>query len=115
MSYRADVRAIISAKRGGSDFLTRMDKGYQTTPEELLSFFTEKEQDELFKLDQTRNIDQAIAEGMEGDRIIERVGQIHYGGPNSKIDGNASDVHGRLTLKTYGHKLLKTYKEELAK
>ncbi|MGV0029074.1 M23 family metallopeptidase [Phormidesmis priestleyi] len=42
--------------------------------------------------------------------MIERVGQIHFGGSYAPIDGGSTDANGRLTLKTYGQELAKNYK-----
>ena len=111
MTYRSDVRAIISAKAGGDAFLRKADAGGGISGAEVEQFFTSAEQDALFKEDQTRNIQQAIDEGFSGSRVIERIGQIHYGGSGAPIDGNWADVHGRLTLKTYGEELAENYHE----
>lgn len=110
MTYREDVRAIIRQKPGGSGLLAKADRGSVISPAEVDQFFPAADQDSLFRADQTRNIEQAISEGFSGSRIIERVGQIHFGGPAAPIDGNASDVHGRLTLKTYGEELAESYR-----
>jgi murein DD-endopeptidase MepM/ murein hydrolase activator NlpD len=109
MSYRSDVRQVISQKDGGAGFLARLDSGESVSEAELERFLSKTDQDNLFKADQTQNINQAIAEGFTGSRIIERVGQIHFGGPGAPIDGGASDAHGRLSLKTYGEELRGQY------
>jgi murein DD-endopeptidase MepM/ murein hydrolase activator NlpD len=109
MSYRSDVRQVISQKEGGSGFLARLDSGEAISEAETERFFSKTDQDNLFKADQTRNINQATAEGFSGSRLIERVGQIHFGGSGAPIDGGASDVHGRLSLKTYGEELRGQY------
>jgi murein DD-endopeptidase MepM/ murein hydrolase activator NlpD len=44
-----------------------------------------------------------------GDRLIERVAQMHFGGAYSKIDGGGSDALGRLSLKQYGEEAAKRY------
>jgi murein DD-endopeptidase MepM/ murein hydrolase activator NlpD len=110
MTSRRDVQDIIKQKPGGQAFLDKADRGGGISEAEVARFFTQADQDALFKADQTRNIEQALSEGFTGSRIIERVGQIHFGGPNATIDGEASDVHGRLTLKTYGEELAETYR-----
>ena len=113
MSYRQDVRKLLSATKKGRSILAAVDAGMGlnelSSSHPLDKVFTPKQQDELFRGAQKRNIEQAIAEGMEGDRIIERIGQIHFGGPGSTIDGGASDIHNRLSLKTYGKKLKQNY------
>jgi hypothetical protein len=109
MSYRSDVRETISGQDGGTAFLAKVDSGAMISSAELARFFPASDQDALFKGDQTRNIQQAMSEGFSGGRLVERVGQIHYGGAGAPIDGGASDVHGRLTLKTYGEELRSNY------
>ncbi|WP_416671450.1 M23 family metallopeptidase [Egbenema bharatensis] len=109
MSYRSDVRQMISQRDGGAAFLARVDSGATVSEAEVERFFSQSDQDNLFKGDQTRNINQAIGEGFSGGRLIERVGQIHFGGAGAPIDGSTSDIHGRLTLKTYGEELRSQY------
>ena len=110
MSYRSDVRASIQRQEGGSAFLSKADSGAAISEAEITRFFPASAQDNIFKADQTRNIQQAQREGFSGERLIERVGQIHFGGPYAPIDGNATDGYGRLTLKTYGEELARNYK-----
>jgi hypothetical protein len=109
MSYRSDVRAAIRKQSGGAAFLARVDAGTGIGGAEMERLFPSTQQDALFKADQTQNIRQAMREGFSGGRLIERVGQIHFGGPGAPIDGGASDIHGRLTLKTYGQELRASY------
>ncbi len=109
MSYRADVRTAIRQQSGGAAFLSKLDAGAAISSAELDRFFPAPLQDNIFKGDQSRNIQQAMSEGFSGGRLVERVGQIHFGGSGAPIDGGASDVHGRLTLKTYGLKLRQQY------
>ena len=109
MSYRSDVRSRISQKEGGTAFLAQVDSGAAVSEAAVDRFFAKADQDGLFKADQTRNINQAMSEGFSGGRLIERVGQIHFGGAGAPIDGGSSDAHGRLTLKTYGEELRKQY------
>lgn len=115
MSYRSDTRTLISQREGGAAFLAKLDSGATISETEVEWFFPQADQDGLFKADQTRNIEQAIAEGFSGGRLIERVGQIHFGGSGAPIDGGASDVHGRLTLKTYGEELRAQYESAQVK
>ena len=110
MTYREDVRASIRQKSGGEAFLAKADGGGYISSAEVDTYFPAADQDAIFKADQTRNIEQAMSEGFTGSRIVERLGQIHFGGPAAPIDGGWSDTHGRLTLKTYGQELAETYK-----
>ena len=109
MSYRPDVRASVSQRPGGVALLSRLDAGAAISQAELESIFPSEAQDGIFKGDQSRNIQQAQQEGFSGKRLVERIGQIHFGGPGAPIDGGASDAHGRLTLKTYGEELAHQY------
>ena len=113
MSYRSDVRAMIRQQSGGSAFLAQVDAGNRISGAEVERVFPASAQDQLFRADQTRNIRQAMQEGFSGERLIERVGQIHFGGPGAPIDGGASDIHGRLTLKTYGQELRAQYMQQI--
>jgi hypothetical protein len=109
MTYRSDVRAAIVKQSGGAGFLSKVDSGAALSSAEVDRFFPASSQDSIFKADQNRNIQQARREGFSGGRLIERVGQIHFGGAGAPIDGGASDVHGRLSLKTYGQELRRNY------
>jgi hypothetical protein len=111
MTYRSDVREIISSKPGGETFLRTADEGGTISSADIDQFFTPEDQNELFKADQARNIEQALSEGFTGSRLIERIGQIHYGGSGAPIDGDWADDHGRLTLKTYGEELAENYQK----
>jgi hypothetical protein len=109
MSYRPDVRAAMQQQSGGVALLSKLDSGESVSQAELERVFPAEAQDNIFKADQGRNIQQAQQEGFSGKRLVERVGQIHFGGPAATVDGGASDVHGRLTLKTYGEELAQHY------
>lgn len=109
MSYRSDVRSSLSAQPGGIAILSKLDAGAAVSQAELERVFPPEAQDNIFQGDQARNIQQAQQEGFSGKRLIERVGQIHFGGPGAPIDGGSSDAHGRLTLKTYGEELAHQY------
>ncbi|MDY7015076.1 MAG: hypothetical protein SVX43_16065, partial [Cyanobacteriota bacterium] len=122
MSYRADVRALIGAQPGGSAFLQRVSqKEEEIQPDEVLDFFPPEEQEALFRRDASnwvtvasRQIDPTTGRNFEGDRLVERVAQMHFGGPAVAIDSTASDVHGRLTVRNYGQKAASYYRGALA-
>ena len=109
MSYRSDVRTGIRQQAGGVAFLAKLDAGEAVSAAEIERFFPATMQDTLFKADQSRNIRQAQQEGFSGGRLLERVGQIHFGGSGAPLDGGAADIHGRLTLKRYGETLRQRY------
>lgn len=128
MTFRSDVRAIIAKHPGGEDFLRRADvnnnsSGYiAALDRELPNYFTQADQDALFKQDQASNIRIAMSQidpttqrPFTGTRLIERLGQIHFGGSNAAIDGGGSDIHGRLSIYSYGKELSKNYQAALQK
>ncbi|MFM6452486.1 MAG: hypothetical protein ACKPH7_11845, partial [Planktothrix sp.] len=55
-------------------------------------------------------IDPTTGQLFEGERLIERVAQKHFGGDSSQVDGQATDAFGRLTLKSYGLDVLGRYR-----
>ncbi|MGK7887942.1 MAG: M23 family peptidase [Leptolyngbyaceae cyanobacterium] len=114
MSYRRDVRQAIYQQAGGMDFLAKLDVGDPISSAEIERFFPASVQDQLFQADQSRNIEQAMTEGFSGQRLIERVGQLHFGGSGAPIDGDATDIHQQLTLKSYGEKLRQNYEGSLS-
>ena len=117
MSYRSDVAAIISAKPGGAAFLERTFYGQQPAHTEIARYFTSKEQDDLFIRDQTNQIQSLLDQGYSGDRILEIIGQMHFGGDvisNGTLDANnISDGHGTLSLWDYGQITKQVYYETL--
>ena len=56
-------------------------------------------------------IDPQTGKPFTGQRLIERVGQMHFGGPAIPIDSAASDIHGGLTVRSYGQKVASTYQQ----
>ena len=93
MSYRPDVRKIIEGKSGGTKFLTRLDKGEEVTGEEMMQYFSPTEQQNLIASNTNRlldtaskQIDPTTSKTFTGERLIERVGQMHFGGAIIPID-----------------------------
>ncbi|HBL12330.1 MAG TPA: hypothetical protein DD379_13160 [Cyanobacteria bacterium UBA11162] len=120
MSYRSDVRSLISGKPGGTNFLSKLDNEKTVTGEELLLFFTPQEQQSLFNHDMTnlisiasRQIDPTTQFSFEGDRLIERIAQMHFAGVGIPVDSTATDVHGNLSVKDYGQKAANFYQGSL--
>ena len=114
MSYREDVAAIISAKPGGAQFLSRTFNGQQPTREEISKYFSREDQDALFVEDQSKTIQSLLDQGYSGDRILEILGQIHFGGSgvltNGTLDSTStSDGYGRLSLWDYGQQAKENY------
>lgn len=129
MTFWDDVRAIILSNPGGTDFLRRANtnnnsSSYLTSLEaDMPRYFSPVDQDALFKRDQSRNlqiarsqIDPTTGKPFTGMRLIERIGQIHFGGPNPRlIDSGQSDLFGRLSIYSYGKELARNYERALKK
>jgi hypothetical protein len=124
MSYRNDVIKIISQKEKGLQFLNVCGCPEISNDElhylkaMMFHFFSNEQQDKLFKTDQlylinlaSKQIDPTTDKMFTGDRLIERVGQMHYQGPKCKIDGDTTDSLGKITIKQYGKKLVENYKK----
>ena len=114
MSYRDDVKEVFR-RRGGGAVLDRLEAGGNISQAELQQYFSSEEQNIVFRRDQEYMIGLAVErDGASGSRIIERLGQMHFGGPNSPIDYSSSDQLGVLSGKAYGEKLAKAYKQAVA-
>ena len=116
MSYNEYASGVIASKPGGETFLAQLAKGYQPTETELFQYFPPADQEAVFaqslidKLNATvAEIDPTTGQLFEGERLIERVAQKHFGGDSSQVDGQATDAFGRLTLKSYGLDVLGRY------
>jgi len=120
MSYRSDVRSLISSK-GGEDFLAKVDSGSAISGEEMLLYFPPSDQDALFQedmkglLEQAANqIDPTTGQLFTGNRLVERAAQMHFGGAAIPIDASFTDVHQKLTVKSYGEKAAGFYQQSLS-
>jgi hypothetical protein len=120
MSYRPDVRSQILAKSGGKEFLARVDSGAPIGGQEMLIYFPPSEQKALFDSDATELLDRAGGQidpttglPFTGDRLIQRVAQMHFGGSGIPIDASVSDTNGKLTVKTYGERAASNYQQAL--
>lgn len=116
MSYRNDVREKILSKPGGKQFLAKVDAGKAVNSDEMLSYFSQADQDALFDADASALLDRAseqidptTGQPFTDSRLIERAAQMHFGGPATAIDGGASDAFGRFTLYTYGKEAAANY------
>lgn len=119
MSNRPDVRAIVGSKPGGNDFLKELDSGKAVSKDQLLQYFSPTDQQQLFSADSQRliniassQIDPITGQVFAGDRLIERVAQMHFGGAAAGIDSNATDANGK-SLQSYGTAVSRNYKQAL--
>lgn len=117
MSYLPEVEAEVTQVSGGQAWLNKIETGYRPSQAEINKYFPEPAQERAFKSEINQlaeaaqgEIDPQTGSTFTGDRLIERVGQMWFGGPGSTIDGGGSDAFGRLTLYDYGKKTLEGYK-----
>ncbi len=111
MSYNSYAVQAIASKQGGSEWLAQVNSGGKVTKEELFQFFPPAAQEAAFNASLQDKItstsqqrDPRTGQLFTGERLVERIAQKHFGGDGSKVDGNATDVFGRLSLKSYGEK-----------
>jgi hypothetical protein len=125
LANRSDVKATISKNPGGAQFLQRVNSGQLSKREverQLPTYFPPEQQDALFKQvsrdefdTASRQTDPTTGQKFEGDRLVERAAQIHFGGPSARrIDSGISDKFGRLSIYTYGVTARKNYNRALS-
>jgi hypothetical protein len=121
MSYREDVRQVIESKQGGADFLKLVDSGAPITGEQAMQYFSPLDQHTLFDQDAQSLISKASSETdpttgapFTGDRLLQRVAQMHFGGQGVPIDSTATDVFGKYSVKSYGQTAADNYKNTVA-
>jgi murein DD-endopeptidase MepM/ murein hydrolase activator NlpD len=117
MSYNEYATGLIAAKPNGQDFLEQVSRGYEPTQAELMQYFPPEDQNRAFNSSlssaierASQEIDPTTGQFFTGDRLIERVAQMHFGGPYSPIDGNSSDTLGSLSLTDYGRQTAARYR-----
>jgi len=120
MSYRDEVRSLVGSKPGGTEFLKDLDSGKTVSSEQLLQYFSPSEQQQLFKADSQRlinlassQIDPTTGQPFAGERLIERVAQMHFGGAAAEVDSSATDINDK-SVKAYGESVAENYKQATA-
>ncbi|MGB7380636.1 MAG: hypothetical protein WA959_29305 [Rivularia sp. (in: cyanobacteria)] len=120
MSYRPNVRKMIQSKSGGTKFLTRLDKGEEVTGEEMVQYFSPTEQQNLIASDTNQLLDKASRQTdpttgkiFTGERLIERVGQMHFSGVNIPIDSEVSNPNQSNSVNKYGIAVTEKYNEAM--
>ncbi|NJN61213.1 MAG: M23 family metallopeptidase [Coleofasciculaceae cyanobacterium RL_1_1] len=109
MTYLPEVQSRVGAQPGGRQWLSRIENGYRPSQAEVQQYFPPEMQEEAFQdevgqlFDAARaEIDPQTGQPFEGERIVERVAQMWFGGAGAPIDGGSSDALGRLSLYDYG-------------
>jgi hypothetical protein len=100
MSYQPEVRAVIKYQPGGDDFLKQLDSGNSIDEADLERFFPISAQTQLVEADLAKALEQAEAERLAGQALIDRVGQLYLGGEGVPAGSLISDVHGKALSPT---------------
>lgn len=116
MSYLPEVQKRVRQKPGGAEWLARVESGYQPTQAEIMQYYPPEDQDAAYReelgqlMDRAQGeIDPTTGQPFQGERLVERVTQMWFGGPGAPIDGGGSDALGRLSLYDYGVEARQNY------
>jgi murein DD-endopeptidase MepM/ murein hydrolase activator NlpD len=116
MSYKESVQAIVSSKPGGAAWLESVRQGVPPTQADLLRYYPQEAQEQVYNLELSQltqaaatETDPTTGQRFTGDRLIERVAQMWYGGPAVGIDSTKRDQNGALTVFDYGVKARQIY------
>jgi len=100
MSYEPEVRTAIKHQSGGDDFLQQLDSGASMEGADLVRFFPISAQTQLVEADLAKALEQAEAEGLMGQALVERVGQLYLGGEGVSAGSRISNIHGKALSPT---------------
>lgn len=116
MTYLPEVQAEVKQVEGGQAWLTKIQSGYQPSAAEVRRYFPEPAQERAYRAEMNQlferargQIDPQTGRAFTGDRLIERVGQMWFGGPGAAIDGSASDSNDVLSIYDYGVEVRENY------
>jgi murein DD-endopeptidase MepM/ murein hydrolase activator NlpD len=109
MTYLPEVQIRVGSQPGGQQWLNRIAGGYRPSQAEVNQYFPPELQEEAFQDEvgqlfdaASSEIDPQTGQPFQGERIIERVAQMWFGGAGIPIDGGSSDGLGRLSVYDYG-------------
>ncbi len=106
-SDRTDVQAILNQTPGGREILSKIDNKEPVTKEALLAAFPLVEQRQIWESDIKKIVEQA-EQNLSGTPLLERVGQIFFGGKAIPINAQISNVQG-TTVQEYGRQIAEQY------
>jgi murein DD-endopeptidase MepM/ murein hydrolase activator NlpD len=116
MSYLPEVRAEVKKAEGGQAWLNRLDSGYQPSADEVRRYFPKAAQNRAYRreigqlFEAARNdIDPQTGRPFTGDRLVERLGQMWFGGPGAPVDGGGSDANQVYSIYSYGVQIRENY------
>jgi murein DD-endopeptidase MepM/ murein hydrolase activator NlpD len=109
MSYKESVQAAVGQKSGGTAWLTSVSTGHVPTEQEIMTYYPPEMQEQVYQTElrqltqwAAQETDPKTGQAFTGERLVERVAQMWYAGPNSTIDSQRTDSHRRLTTYEYG-------------
>ncbi len=116
MSYKEPVAAEVAKVDGGRAWLKRIREGYRPSAAEMMQYYPPEAQERVFQAEMKtligqaqQQIDPKTGQAFAGDRLLERVAQMWFGGPGSAVDGGKSDGLGKLSVYGYGVKARENY------
>jgi murein DD-endopeptidase MepM/ murein hydrolase activator NlpD len=116
MSYKESVQAVVGKVPGGAAWLESLNQGARPTPEEIMRYYPQTAQEEVFKIEladltaqATAQTDPKTGQPFTGNRLIERVAQMWYGGSGVAVDSGGTDNNGVLSVYEYGVKARQIY------
>ena len=116
MSYKESVQAVVGRTPGGAAWLESIRQGTPPTAVDVLRYYPQAAQEEVYKIEiadltakATGETDPITGQPFTGNRLIERVAQMWYGGPNIPADFGGTDINGALTVFEYGVKARQIY------
>jgi hypothetical protein len=109
MSYKESVQSAVGQKAGGTVWLESVRNGHIPTEQEIMTYYPPEMQEQVYQTEiqqltqlATQETDPRTGKAFIGERLVERVAQMWYAGPNSTIDSQRTDSHRRLTTYEYG-------------
>jgi murein DD-endopeptidase MepM/ murein hydrolase activator NlpD len=109
MSYKESVQAAVSQKPGGAAWISSLNRGYQPTQQEVMTYYPPELQEQVYRQEMAQLIEQAQQEidpktgkPFTQARLIERSAQMWYAGAGSTIDSGGTDSLEQLSTYEYG-------------
>ncbi|MFB2978430.1 hypothetical protein [Microseira sp. BLCC-F43] len=106
-SDRTDVQAVLNQTPGGQEILSKIANKETVAKEALLAAFPLAQQRQIWELDIKKIVEQA-EQNLSGTPLLERVGQIFFGGKAIPINAQISNVQG-TRVQEYGRQIAEPY------
>ena len=90
--------------------ILKVEKTYNFAGNKNKEKISSKSLKDLKKLAESQ-IDNTTGENFTGERLIQRIAQMHFGGSAIPIDSDIADISNKISVKEYGDKILKAYEK----